>query len=459
MKFKKLLSIFLAIFTMFFMIEGVSAIETTSFNNSSIKSTIESNITKQGNLGYYISETDDATARTREEHFGSVSNPLEHGSINVFGYDGTTIYETSALNSNGLSGIFPVFYVGSNVANLDVTNSLIGTYNYLTYNSTNKNLSGTSGDITVTVNASHVLNDQFIKLTYTAKNSNTTTAKTISMAGYSDVAMDGVDNVKLTPENNILSKGGKGFSMFVTTTAGATRKMYVVTEDFEHVTNAQYWIGDGDVNTLTNEYSKAFSTSNKTFDDISAITDSRMAFSWTDIEIPANGTVTKSVLIGLGDIKLLDIDVTGESEYNLDNVKNVNVNIKYVVPNDGNAYKLYYKLNDGDIVTANDVDLTKTVDATKVLDLINDADLNKCGDNTLTAWIGPSTDSKLTSAIVKDEHKFKVTSASCVGVVEEKKEDNPQTGVTTNYLILGLILAGGIGTYIYGRKHNKFPQV
>ncbi|MBQ9853949.1 MAG: hypothetical protein IJO57_02825, partial [Bacilli bacterium] len=364
MKFKKLLSIFLAIFTMFFMIEGVSAIETTSFNNSSIKSTIESNITKQGNLGYYISETDDATARTREEHFGSVSNPLEHGSINVFGYDGTTIYETSALNSNGLSGIFPVFYVGSNVANLDVTNSLIGTYNYLTYNSTNKNLSGTSGDITVTVNASHVLNDQFIKLTYTAKNSNTTTAKTISMAGYSDVAMDGVDNVKLTPENNILSKGGKGFSMFVTTTAGATRKMYVVTEDFEHVTNAQYWIGDGDVNTLTNEYSKAFSTSNKTFDDISAITDSRMAFSWTDIEIPANGTVTKSVLIGLGDIKLLDIDVTGESEYNLDNVKNVNVNIKYVVPNDGNAYKLYYKLNDGDIVTANDVDLTKTVDAT-----------------------------------------------------------------------------------------------
>ncbi|MBQ7140303.1 MAG: hypothetical protein IJO32_02225 [Bacilli bacterium] len=463
MKNKKILCSLLAIFTMFFMVGEVSAI---SFNDATIanKAAITSALTnnKKGNLSYYISSTYDNGAYLRENpNFGKYSNEddAKHGSINIFGYDGTRVYEISSINNinsaQNISGIFPVFYIG-NGETLDATATLYNDYKYLSESS--GVLTGTSDGITVTVTPSFVHGNQYIMLTYTAKNTSGAT-KNVSMAGYSDLQLDGVDNVALTPETNIGGKGAKGFSMSVKTSTNANRNLYVITDDFGGIINnddVNYWIGNKNYTVVNNEYSQAFKKSTG-FDSTVTEKNTAMAFSWNNIEIANNETVTRTVLIGLGDITYSPtIDVNGESEYNLDNVKNVNVNIKYNIPTDGNAYKLYYKLNDGDIVTVNDVDLTKVVDATKVLDLINDENLNKCGDNTLTAWIGPSTDSSLSRAVVKDEHKFKVTAASCI---PEKQEENPQSGVNTNYLILGLILVGGIGVYVYGRKHNKFPQV
>ena len=86
-----------------------------------------------------------------------------------------------------------------------------------------------------------------------------------------------------------------------------------------------------------------------------------------------------------------------------------------------------------------------------ILNLIDSEDLDRSCDkkNILTTWIGPADNSSLDSAIVSDTHEFTI-------VCTVKSE---QLGVNTNYLILGLILIGGIGVYVYGRKHNKFPQV
>lgn len=464
MKMKKLFSLSLVIFTMFFMVGEVSAATTTSFKNSGLNNIT---IIKKGNLGYYVASGFDVDARQREQKLstGKYNGTTDallpmHGSINVFGYDGDHAYEMSAivdkasLGTKTLTGIFPVFYIG-NGSTLDVTKSLFDAYNYLTPN--NNVLTGTKNNITVTVTPSHVLNNQFIKLTYVAKN-NGTADQVISMAGYSDIALDGIDNAAETPAERIISNE-TGFTISSVTTENKTRKMYVITDNFTEIVNnddISYWIGNKKVDNISNPYSKAFKSSNNTYDTTNSEKDSAMAFSWNNITLKAGEEVTRSILIGLGDISPL-IDVTGKTEFNLDNDTVINGNIQYIVPTDGNAYKLYYKLNDQQTpTTVADADLTKRVDATKVLDLINDENLNKCGENTLTAWIGPADDSKLENAIVSDEHKFVVTSAICV---PEKQEESPQTGVNTNYLILGIILIGGIGVYIYGRKHNKFPQV
>lgn len=465
MKIKRFLSLSLAIFTMFFMIDDVSAVSSVSFEASGLKSTIGVNIIKKGNLGYYVSDSYDNTAYEIENTMFGLSNyNSTHGSINIFGYDGDIVYESSRIatdpsDSSGskkiLTGIFPVFYVG-NAETLDVTESQVDNYKYL-LKTNNEILQGTdsASGLKVTVTPSHVLNDQFVKLTFVAENTSSSD-KIISMAGYSDVALDGVDNASETPAENIVINA-KGFEIkSKKDNTSKERKMYVITEDFVHVTNAQYWIGSRKSSTEKNEYSNAFKNSNKTFNTSSNNNDTGMAFSWNNVTVPANGKVTKSIIIGLGDEYKPGIDISGENEYNLDNVTKVETGINYVVPTDGNQYKLYYKLNDGNVNSIADADLTKAVSATKLLDFINDEDLNKCGENTLKAWIGPTTDSDFAKAIVSDEHKFTVTSASCI---PEKQEDSPQTGVNTNYLILGLILVGGIGVYVYGRKHNKFPQV
>lgn len=465
MKLKKSLCLFLAIFTMFFMIDGVNALNFTDSTTISNKETVIQKIksNKKGNLSYYVSNTYDSDHKNIENKHGyySDNNPGDptHGSINIFGFDGDTIYESSVIDAHGLSGIFPVIiFDNGNELTADLSTALYDKYLYLSTNTEQTALIGeftdstTNNKITVTVTPSHVWNNQFIKLNYVAKN-NGTTNQVISMAGYSDTSLNGIDNASENPSERILSNE-KGFKIESTTTDKKIKKMYVITDNFTGVVNNKdinYWIGNRKINTINNQYLKAFKSSSNIFDTKNTEKDSAMAFSWNNITLKPGEEVTRSILIGLGDITPL-VDASGNTEFNLETDKEININVQYIVPVDGEKYKLYYKLNDQQTPTVvEDADLTKRVDATKILNLIDSDDLNKAcdGKNVLTAWIGPADNSSLDSAVVSDTHEFAI-----VCTVQSE-----QLGVNTNYLILGLILVGGIGVYVYGRKHNKFPQV
>lgn len=423
-----------------------------SFSGSNIDA---ANIIKNSDatLGYIMGDGYD---NTYDEHLESTSN--QNGSINIFGkMDANTWYETSLIKDPlggteyKLSGIFPVYVVGNDKSDTN--------YKYLTYDSDKKVLSGNYEGVEVTVTSEFVYGGKFIKLTF---NITSSSEKTVSFGAYNDLYLNG--NKYFGPEgvNGIMSNlisgtNNYGIQLPIVPIDGTNRGISFLLKNIGNfgindVDN--YWFGnrDSSIDPKYTEYSNVFTKNVTVYDETKGTTpktgnDTAMSFSWVDESIAAGGTLTKSVLIGVGPA----VTVTGNSTYNLDDSKDTIVNGGLLDPSlqTGKSNQLWYSINGGTAEKLGDLKTDKYTDYT--LNIKDEAELNKCGDNNIKVWVGDQSDPlKVISNVA--EHNFRVTSSAC-------EAEQKQTGINLSYVIITTIICGGIVAFVYSKKHTKFPQV
>lgn len=324
----------------------------------------------------------------------------------------------------------------------------------------------------ITVTPEVYSDKNFIKLNYNVKNGSV--PQTINVSTFNDIYIGGEpsgpcnDNASYELNTHI-SNIKTGFNAKTGTTDNK-KYMTVILEETSGLLNNGggkfgYWSGTHDVvsgndsnkeTKTTNVINSLFKTTTTSIpNDASAYDDSEFSYTWSKA-MAANEETTFSTLIGLGNLSPVTIDIDESTV--------------------GPGYDKDKK----------EITISEKVDSIEIGGTIKD----ECGMGTYTYTINGVTPDEVKDGkpyytsgtdfiynflehvnvkyLQTGENKFVVTanSVACGTSTDEfafnigkDSIKNAQTGINNNYIVLGLILVGGIGIFAYSRKHNKFPQV
>lgn len=369
-----------------------------------------------------------------------------------------------------LSSLFVAAAVGNN-PDAQTSTGATGIINDYILESNNGTLSKTINDAKITVTPETYTDKNFIKLVYNVKNGNT--AQTINISTFNDVYIGGeyssnCDDNAAYELNTHIKNITNGFNAKTGTTDNKKYMTIVLEENSGLLSNGggkfNYWAGVHNTvstkNATTNVISSLFKTTNSGIpSSATPYSDSEFSYTWSK-QMDANEETTFSTLIGLGNLG--DVDVTIDSlgpNYNSDDKQfklttdDKNINIEGTINDKCGMGTYSYKING---VCVDDPEKTEGC-----------KEYTYYTDNTFKTNYNVEIPTKLLSDS-EEGNNFEITAKSVAcGTDTEKttftlakdKTDVPKTGINSNYIVLTLILIGGIGVFVYSRKHNKFPQV
>lgn len=384
-------------------------------------------------------------------------------------------YETGK-GSYPLSSFFVAGYIGEsnafNVSNYKKAENVINNL-LLSPDSSNASLSKefSSDNVTISVKPELMENKNFVKLNYKVINNNSSETKTVNIATFNDIYIGGVPTAICNDNaayklNNTLPTITTGFNALTT-----NKYMTVILDETSGLLNNgggtfKYWAGNrelADMDDSGNVTASSIITNLFNEGGIPAEAkkygDSEFAYSWYK-EVPANSTVEFSTLIGLGNLE--DVYVTIDKlspNYNKDKKEfdittdDKNINIEGTINDKCGMGTYSYKING---VCVDDPEKTEGC-----------KEYTYYTNNSFTT----SYNAEIPTELLTDSENgntFTVTanSVACGTDIEETKftlnkdrEPVGKYGINSNYIVLGIILIGGIGLFIYSRKQNKFPQV
>ncbi len=323
----------------------------------------------------------------------------------------------------------------------------------------------------ITVTPEVYSDKNFIKLNYNVKNGST--AQTINVSTFNDIYIGGEPSSSCNDNaayelNTHIPTIKTGFNAKTGTTDSAKYMTVILEETSGLLSNGGgtfgYWSGTHNVvtgndsnkeTTITNVINSLFKTDKSTIpNDASAYNDSEFSYTWTKA-MAANEETTFSTLIGLGNNNPVTINIdenTISPNYDKDNKtfslteNDANIQIGGTIKDECGMGTCTYTINGSDPIPCDENVYYTSGDSftTNYNTTIDVKNLKTTGNEyTVTAnSVACGTDTAT--------HTFNLS-----GDVA----DNPQTGINNNYIILGLILVGGVGIFIYSKKHNKFPQV
>lgn len=460
---KKIRTFILGLFACFFAISNVSAAD-TPFNFSDIANNVTPN--SGSNLGYRIGKF--ASYSSNDDPFDGSSYV---NGIGIFFKNSDNVWNTTSFagpasgdDIKGMSAFFTGFKIGS-----------VETINMVDVDS-NGSLTKTVSNITVSVTPKMVYDNKAVLLKYSIKNTSGSTS-TVTVGTYNDTFLGdsndydtAIDADAVSYKQSIENNNWYGFNGL---NANNSKYIFTVLKQFSGTSRLadegedatlgggapNYWFGWLGDEFPKNDYNNIFSSENPTEYTANSGSTGDSGLSFSRVESVDNGeTVNYSVLIGAGynskPVITIDestispnFDIT-EKTFNLtENNKEIVIGGKITdsVASELTPGKCEYKINDKEWRTCdqatyinNDVDYTATIP-------VDDLNTNS-SDNVFVA---------------RATNHFGTTSDEVTYTFKLGTDiaDNPQTGINNNYIILGLILVGGVGIFIYSKKHNKFPQV
>lgn len=437
--------------------------------------------------GAYYHETGSTTTLLGgpDEVTGGIGVYFKNGDTWETGsYPGSSI-ATSDLNNvrYPLSSFFVAAAVGNNptATTTEGAKGIIDKYLLTVQNGKLTKTIDNGAVITVTP---EVYSDKnFIKLNYNVKNGST--AQKINVSTFNDIYIGGEPSSSCNDNaayelNTHIPTIRTGFNA-KTGTTDSKKYMTVILEETSGLLNNGggtfgYWSGIRDIDKLSgiegDEAKKSFTTSviqslfkvpdkdnqdNQTIpSDASPYADSEFSYTWSK-DMAANEETTFSTLIGLGNNNPVTINIdenTISPNYDKDNKtfslteNDANIQIGGTIKDECGMGTCTYTINGSGPIPCDENVYYTSGDSftTNYMSTINikDAELKTTGNEyTVTA-------NSVACGTATATHTFNLS-----GDVAE----NPQTGINNNYIILGLILVGGVGIFIYSKKHNKFPQV
>lgn len=333
-------------------------------------------------------------------------------------------------------------------------------------------------DAVITVTPEVYSDKNFIKLNYNVKNGST--PQTINVSTFNDIYIGGeydtICNDNAAYElNTHIPTIKTGFNA-KTGTTDSQKYMTVILEETSGLLNNGggtfgYWSGERNIDELGgivgNDAKKSFTTSviqslfkipdDQTIpSDASPYADSEFSYTWSK-DMAANEEVTFSTLIGLGNNNPVAVNIdenTISPNYDKDNKQfsltenDTNIQIGGTIKDECGMGTCTYTINGSDPIPCDEEIYYTSGDSftTNFMSTINISEANlRTTDNEYTV-----TANSVACGTNTATHTFNLSG----DVV-----NNPQTGINNNYIILGLILVGGVGIFIYSKKHNKFPQV
>lgn len=445
-----LISIFVSMFAITEIYAATSAVKYDEISNGE---GIEKN--SSGVLGYKIADFMCHSCRPMMGEDAPVK-----GGIGIF-FKGMEQWELGSFGGASdvdgekypLSALFTTFTTDDNPEPDEGNNYYLD--NVLT--ASGNTLSHTSGNITVSLTAEPSERGNFIKLNYKITNNGSDT--TVNIATFNDIYIGipgntGNDNASYELNTHIptidmgfnAKTSGKFMSVILSENSGLLSN---------GGGNFELWTGAlGSASSFPNaDVINMFKNTGIT--QATPYTDSAFAYSWSGIA--KQGETTFSTLIGLGNNNPVAVNIdenTISPNYDKDNKtfslteNDANIQIGGTIKDECGMGTCTYTINGSDPIPCDENVYYTSGDSftTNYMSTINikEANLKTTGNEyTVTA-------NSVACGTNTATHTFNLSGDIA---------DNPQTGINNNYIILGLILVGGVGIFIYSKKHNKFPQV
>ena len=170
-------------------------------------------------------------------------------------------------------------------------------------------------------------------------------------------------------------------------------------------------------------------------------------------------------VFGINSVYAISPEIEIETNKESYDYENDIIEVKANISNSNNLgedYELFIQLNDDKALSNSDDLWDKYDDYMKAI--INGAGaisfkigenskLNKCGKNTIKIFyanVNDITDVKSNVA----QYDFDIKSITCTAA-----PSNPQTDLSTNYIILFLVLSASIAVFLISKKCNKLPKI